>query len=59
MSPKVNIMVRKEVVAACIDSPLYFTMPLKTRLDFLKVLEQQAFWSKLRDHFVDIFNPLN
>ncbi len=51
MALKEKFMVRREVLAVCLESPLYFSMPLKQRLDFLKALEQQAFWSRLRDHF--------
>lgn len=29
-------MDRREVIEMCMESPLYFTMPLKVRLDFVK-----------------------
>ncbi len=29
-------MERREIVAMCMESPLYFTMPLKMRLDFVR-----------------------
>jgi len=32
---------RKEVVAACMESPFYFTLPLQARLALLKQVEQQ------------------
>jgi hypothetical protein len=59
MAPKEHIMARREVVAVCIESPLYFTMPLKKRLDFLKNLERQAYWAKLRDHLTHLLHKLN
>jgi hypothetical protein len=31
-----GIMGRKKVIKACMESPLYFTMPLRMRLEFLK-----------------------
>jgi len=40
--------VRKEVVAACMESPFYFTLPLQARLELLKQLEQQPVLSTLR-----------
>jgi hypothetical protein len=59
MSPEENFRVRREVVSMCIESPLYFTMPLKKRLDFLKNLERQAYWSKLREHLINLINNLS
>jgi hypothetical protein len=43
---------RKEVVAACMESPFYFTLPLQTRLDLIKQLEQQPVFSTLRQDFL-------
>lgn len=34
-------MGRREVIQACMESPLYFTMPLKARLEFVKRHEGQ------------------
>jgi hypothetical protein len=34
-------------------------MPLRKRLDFLKNLERQAYWSKLRDHLIHLVNNLS
>jgi len=59
MAQKENVLIRREVVAMCIDSPLYFTMPPRKRLDFLKNLERQAYWSKLREHLIDMINNLS
>jgi hypothetical protein len=59
MAQKDNVLIRREVVAMCIDSPLYFTMPIRKRLDFLKNLERQAYWSKLREHLIDMINNLS
>ena len=59
MSPEENFLVRREVVSMFIESPLYFTMPLRKRLDFLKNLERQAYWSKLRDHLIHLVNNLS
>lgn len=33
-------MGRKEVIGMCMESPLYFTMPLKMRLEFVKRYER-------------------
>ena len=59
MAQTENFLVRREVVAMCIESPLYFTMSLRKRLDFLKNLERQAYWSKLREHLVNLINNLS
>jgi hypothetical protein len=32
---------RKAVVAACMESPFYFTLPLQQRLELMKQVERQ------------------
>ncbi len=41
-------MGRKEVIELCMESPLYFTMPLRLRLEFVKRHEQLFVPSGLR-----------
>jgi len=43
---------RKEVVAACMESPFYFTLPLQARLALLKQVEEQPGFSTLRQAFL-------
>ncbi len=43
---------RKEVVAACMESPFYFTLPLLQRLELLKQLEEQPAFTTLRRDFL-------
>ena len=43
---------RKEVVAACMESPFYFTLPLLERLALMKHVEQQPVSSTLRQAFL-------
>ena len=43
---------RKAVVAACMESPFYFTLPLRKRLELMKQLEQQPVFSTLRQDFL-------
>ena len=43
---------RREVVAACMESPLYFTLPLQQRLELMKRVEQQPVLSSLRQDFL-------
>jgi len=43
---------RKEVVAECMESPFYFTLPLQKRLELMKQLEQQPVFSSLRQDFL-------
>jgi hypothetical protein len=43
---------RREVVAACMESPFYFTLPLQKRLELLKRFEQQPVFSNLRQDFL-------
>jgi L-asparaginase II len=44
--------VRREVVAACMESPFYFTLPLRKRLELMKQVEQQPVFSTLRQAFL-------
>jgi hypothetical protein len=39
---------RKELVAACMESPFYFTLPLWKRLELIKQVEQQPGYCTLR-----------
>ena len=45
---KENLMVKREVVAVCMESPLYFTMPLRKRLQLVKQHEQEDSADNLR-----------
>ncbi len=36
MSLGEDVMDRREIVAMCMESPLYFSMPVKMRLEFVK-----------------------
>jgi hypothetical protein len=36
MSLGEDVMDRREIVAMCMESPLYFTMPVKMRLEFVR-----------------------
>jgi L-asparaginase II len=43
---------RKVVVAACMESPFYFTLPLRQRLELMKQVERQPVFSSLRQDFL-------
>jgi hypothetical protein len=43
---------RKAVVAACMESPFYFTLPLRKRLELMKQVERQPVFSTLRQDFL-------
>jgi hypothetical protein len=45
-------MVKREVVAACMESPLYFTIPLRKRLDLVKQIHRDGPPSKLPQVFL-------
>jgi hypothetical protein len=34
--------IKREIVALVMESPLYFTIPLRKRLDFIRFLSQQS-----------------
>jgi hypothetical protein len=44
---------KKEVIALLIESPLYFTMPLKERLDLIKFISDDSPYNNLRDYFLN------
>jgi hypothetical protein len=41
--------IKREIVALVMESPLYFTIPLRKRLDFIKFLSQQTVFDKVSD----------
>jgi L-asparaginase II len=43
---------KKEVVAACMESPFYFAVPLKERLELMRQLQQPSFYCTLRQDFL-------
>jgi hypothetical protein len=43
---------KKEMVAACMESPFYFAVPLKDRLELMKQLEQPSSYCTLRQDFL-------
>jgi hypothetical protein len=43
---------RKAVVAACMESPFYFSLPLQQRLELMKHLDRQPVFSTLRQDFL-------
>ena len=49
MSLGEGVMDRKQVVEVCMESPLYFSMPLKTRLGFVKGRDEAYSFSSLRE----------
>ncbi len=49
MSLGEGVMDRKEVVEVCMESPLYFSMPLKRRLGFVKGRDEAYSSSSLRE----------
>jgi hypothetical protein len=46
-------MTRKKVLEICMESPLYFTMPLKMRLQLIKRREQPHHDSGLREDLLN------
>lgn len=52
MSLGEGVMDRKQVVEVCMESPLYFSMPLKTRLGFVKGRDEAYSSSSLRENLL-------
>ncbi len=47
-----NRVLKREVIETCMDSPLYFTIPLQLRLQLVKQTERQLFNPDLRELFL-------
>jgi hypothetical protein len=47
-----GITPRKAVVAACMESPFYFSLPLQQRLELMQQVERQPVNSTLRQDFL-------
>jgi hypothetical protein len=39
--------IRREIVSVLMESPFYFTIPIKKRLDFLKFFSQQPIYNNI------------
>ena len=39
--------IKREIVALVMESPLYFTIPLRKRLDFIRFLSQQSVFMQI------------
>jgi hypothetical protein len=46
-------MTRKKVVEMCMESPLYFTMPLRMRLELIKKRDRSQRGSGLREDLLN------
>ena len=42
MPKRANARIRREILAVFMESPLYFTIPLRKRLEFLNYFSQQS-----------------
>jgi hypothetical protein len=45
-----SIKNKRQIVAMVMESPLYFTIPLHRRLQFIKFLSQQSVFNAICDH---------
>lgn len=41
-----TLKIKREIVAVFMESPLYFTIPLKKRLEFIMFFSQQSVYDK-------------
>jgi hypothetical protein len=45
-------MIKREFLEMCMESPLYFTMSLRQRLELMKRIEERLAYNNLREHFL-------
>ena len=43
---------KREMVAACMESPFYFAVPLKDRLELMRQLDRPSSYCTLRQDFL-------
>jgi hypothetical protein len=48
-SPMQHLKIKKEIVAFVVKSPLYFSIPLQRRLQFIKFFSQQPVFTAIVD----------
>ena len=49
MTPMEKPKIKREIVAVLMESPFYFTIPLKRRLEFIIFFSQQPVYNHIRE----------
>jgi hypothetical protein len=47
---KANVKIQRKFLAVLMESPFYFSIPLKKRLEFIKIVSQQTVYDLVHDH---------
>ncbi len=48
---------KRKILAVFMESPLYFTIPLQRRLEFLKFFSQQSVYKRIFEHNPHLMGP--
>ena len=48
--------IKREILAVFMESPFYFTIPLKTRLEFLKFFSQKSVYHRICEYNEHLIN---
>jgi hypothetical protein len=49
--------IERKILAVFMESPLYFSIPLQRRLEFLKFFSQRSVYSRIFEHNPKLFSP--
>ena len=58
MTPMEKPKIKREIVAVLMESPFYFTIPLKRRLEFIIFFSQQPVYNHIRELNKHLFNEI-
>lgn len=49
-------LIKKELLAVLMESPFYFTIPLRKRLEFIKFFSQQSIFHRICEYNSHLIN---
>jgi hypothetical protein len=53
---KDSVTIQRKFLAALMESPFYFSIPLKKRLEFIKIVSQQTVYDLVCEHNSHLIN---
>jgi hypothetical protein len=56
-SQRARVKAKRKILAVFMESPLYFTIPLHRRLEFLNFFSQQAVYERISEHNPQVVSP--
>jgi hypothetical protein len=53
---KDRVKIQRKFLAVLMESPFYFSIPLKKRLEFIKIVSQQTVYDLVHEHNLHLVN---